>query len=130
MFTIDQLSRFRTAAKLPTQPANQPWHTVRSFQQSPAMSEIDDHEDTDEAFTAATLTQAIENQLEADSPAAAKATYNKLTLVGYPREEILELMAQVLAYEVRAMLDGDRPFNLVWYEQALRALPELPKEPS
>lgn len=94
------------------------------------MSEIDDHEDTDEEFTAATLTQAIENQLEADSPAAAKATYNKLTLVGYPREEILELMAQVLAYEVRAMLEGDRPFNLVWYEQALRALPELPKEPS
>jgi len=94
------------------------------------MSEIDDHEDHDEAFAAQTLTQAIENQLEADSPAAAKATYNKLTLVGYPREEIIELMAQVLAYEVRAMLDGDRPFNLAWYEQALRALPELPKEPS
>lgn len=94
------------------------------------MSDIDEHEDTDEAFTAATLTQAIENQLEAQSPPAAQATYNKLTLVGYSRADALELMAQVLAYEVRAMLDGDRPFDLAWYEQALRALPELPKEPS
>lgn len=94
------------------------------------MSDAIEPQDDDEEFTAATLTQAIENQLEAQSPPAAQATYNKLTLVGYPREEILELMAQVLAYEVRAMLDGDRPFNLAWYEQALRALPELPKEPN
>jgi hypothetical protein len=92
------------------------------------MSDPIDNPDDDEDFTAATLTQAIENQLEAQSPAAAQATYNKLTLVGYPREEILELMAQVLAHEVRAMLDADRPFDLLWYEQALRALPELPKD--
>ena len=83
--------------------------------------------DEDEDFAAQTLTQAIENQLEADSPAAAKATYNKLTLVGYPREEILDLMAQVLAFEVRAMLEAERPFDLAWYEQALRALPALPE---
>ena len=67
--------------------------------------------DEDEVFAEQTLTQAIENQLEADSPAAAKATYNKLTLVGYPREEIIDLMAQVLAFEVRAMLDAERPFD-------------------
>ena len=83
--------------------------------------------DEDEDFAAQTLIQAIENQLEADSPAAAKATYNKLTLVGYPREEILDLMAQVLAFEVRAMLEAERPFDLAWYEQALRALPALPE---
>jgi hypothetical protein len=92
------------------------------------MNDSSDHPDDDEDFTAATLTQAIENQLEAQSPAAAQATYNKLTLVGYPRAEIIELMAQVLAHEVRAMLDADRPFDLLWYEQALRALPELPKD--
>ncbi len=94
------------------------------------MNDIDNAEDQDEAFAEQTLTQAIENQLEANSPPAAQATYNKLTLVGYPREEVIELMAQVLAYEVRAMLDAERPFDLAWYEQALRALPELPKEPS
>ena len=75
-----------------------------------------------------TLTQAIENQIESDNPPAAKATFNKLTLVGYEREDILNLMAHVLAVEIDAMLEEDRPFNTDWYETALRALPELPPE--
>ncbi|HSC82605.1 MAG TPA: hypothetical protein VLC30_03215, partial [Pseudomonas sp.] len=83
------------------------------------MSEHDDSEE--EAFAEQTLIQAIENQLEADNPPAAKAVYNKLTLVGYPREEILELMALVLAHEIDAMLRADRAFDSAWYEQALRA---------
>ncbi|MBD9413746.1 hypothetical protein IB234_04140 [Pseudomonas sp. PDM16] len=90
------------------------------------MSEHDDNDE--EAFAEETLVRAIENQLEADSPPAAKAVYNKLTLVGYEREEILELMALVLAYEIDAMLRDDRPFDGAWYEQALRALPTLPGE--
>ena len=90
------------------------------------MSEHD--QDDDEAFAEETLIQAIENQLEADNPPAAKAVYNKLTLVGYEREEILELMALVLAHEIDAMLRDDRLFDGAWYEQALRALPELPGE--
>ncbi|MDD0842320.1 hypothetical protein [Pseudomonas sp. Gutcm_11s] len=89
---------------------------------------MSEHDDNDEAFAEETLIQAIENQLEADNPPAAKAVYNKLTLVGYEREEILELMALVLAYEIDAMLRDDRPFDGIWYEQALRALPQLPGE--
>ncbi|PKQ39718.1 hypothetical protein CXP40_19260 [Pseudomonas sp. YY-1] len=85
-------------------------------------------EQKDEDFAEATLIQAIENQLESGEPAAAKAVYNKLTLVGYEREETLELMALVLAHEIDAMLREDRPFDSAWYEQALRALPELPEE--
>lgn len=90
------------------------------------MSEHDEHDE--EAFAEQTLIQAIENQLEADNPPAAKATLNKLTLVGYEREEILQLMALVLAHEIDAMLRDDRPFDSAWYEQALRALPDLPGE--
>ncbi|RMT77515.1 hypothetical protein [Pseudomonas viridiflava] len=82
----------------------------------------------EEEFTASTLIEAIENQIEADNPPAAKATLNKLTLVGYEREDILELMAHVLAIEIDAMLEQDRAFNTDWYETALRALPELPPE--
>ncbi|ARS47149.1 hypothetical protein PSMEN_01720 [Ectopseudomonas mendocina] len=89
---------------------------------------MSEHDDNDEDFAEATLIQAIENQLESGEPAAANAVYNKLTLVGYEREEILELMALVLAHEVDAMLREDRPFDGAWYEQALRALPELPPE--
>ncbi|MFF7062583.1 hypothetical protein [Pseudomonas sp. NPDC008258] len=84
--------------------------------------------DDDEAFAEATLTQAIENQIESGDPAAAKATFNKLTLVGYEREDILNLMAHVLAFEVDNMLKEDREFDREWYENALRALPELPPE--
>ena len=92
------------------------------------MSEPTDIDNDDEAFAESTLTQAIENQIETDNPPAAKATFNTLTLVGYEREEILNLMAHVLAVEIDAMLDEDRPFNTQWYESALRALPELPPE--
>lgn len=87
-----------------------------------------DQDDDEEEFVESTLTQAIENQLESGEPAAAKATYNKLTLVGYKHDDIVELMAHVLAHEIDAMLDADRPFDTQWYETALRALPELPPE--
>ena len=92
------------------------------------MSEPTDIDNDEEEFAESTLTQAIENQIESDNQPAAKATFNKLTLVGYEREEILNLMAHVLAIEIDAMLDEDRAFNTEWYEAARRALPELPPE--
>nr|WP_217477432.1 hypothetical protein [Stutzerimonas stutzeri] len=81
----------------------------------------------DETFAEETLIQAIENQLEAGDPAAAQATLNKLTLVGYERDEIVKLMALVLAEEIRQMLEEDRPFDSERYEAMLRNLPELPQ---
>lgn len=87
---------------------------------------MSEHDDSEESFAEQTLIQAIENQLEADSPPAVRATLNKLTLVGYEREEILRLMALVLSHEIKVMLRDNRPFDRDWYEQALRALPELP----
>ena len=92
------------------------------------MSEPTDIDNDEEEFAETTLVEAIENQIESDNPPAAKATFNKLTLVGYERDDILNLMAHVLAYEIDAMLDDDRAFNTEWYEMALRALPELPPE--
>ncbi|TBU97005.1 hypothetical protein [Phytopseudomonas dryadis] len=86
-------------------------------------------EQDDERFAELTLTQAIENQLEAGEPAATRAVLNKLVLVGYERDEIVQMMALVLADEVDAMLRDDRAFDAVRYEQGLRALPELPAEP-
>ncbi|MBX4137625.1 MULTISPECIES: hypothetical protein [Pseudomonas] len=92
------------------------------------MSEPTDIDNDEEAFAEHMLIGAIENQIESDNPPAAKATFNKLTLVGYEREEILNLMAHVLAFEIGAMLYEDRAFDTQWYETALRALPELPPE--
>lgn len=88
---------------------------------------MNEHDDSEETFAEETLVQAVENQIEADAPAAARATFNKLTLVGYAREECLQMMALVLACAIQR-LEADQPFDMAWYESALRALPELPEE--
>ena len=92
------------------------------------MSEPTDIDSDEEEFADDTLIQAIENQIESDNPPAAKATFNKLTLVGYERDDILNMMAHVLAVEIDALLEEDRAFDSQWYEAALRALPTLPPE--
>ena len=92
------------------------------------MSEPTDIDNDEEEFAETTLIEAIENQIESENPPAAKATFNKLTLVGYEREDILQMMAHVLAVEIDALLEEDRAFNTEWYETALRALPELPAQ--
>jgi hypothetical protein len=97
---------------------------LRAFPKESAMSDRIDNDE--EEFAGSTLIQAIENQIESDNPPAAKATFNKLTLVGYERDDILEMMAHVLAVEIDGLLEDDRPFNTEWYEKALRALPEMP----
>lgn len=90
---------------------------------------VDEHDD-DEALAEEVLIEAIENQLAADDPPAARAVLNRLTLVGYPRDEILQLMARVLAAEIHALMREERGFDRDAYESALRRLPELPEDPS
>ena len=85
--------------------------------------------DDDESIAEAALIEAVENQLEAGQPAAVQATLNKLTLVGHEREESVQLMAVVLANEIRHMLAEDRPFDSNRYETLLRQLPDLPDQP-
>ncbi len=97
--------------------------------ETPAMAQENPSNDEDEAFAESTLIQAIENQLEAGEPAATQATLNKLTLVGYERDECLQMMALVLAHEIRTMLSEDRPFDGAAYEAMLHKLPELPELP-
>ncbi|KPY08566.1 Uncharacterized protein ALO61_04624, partial [Pseudomonas savastanoi pv. nerii] len=58
----------------------------------------------EEEFAASTLIEAIENQIESGNPPAAKAVFNMLTLVNYEREDILEMMAHVLAIEIDALM--------------------------
>ena len=130
-FDADRHSAHRTVRYRETNQGNaDDCRLCQLEQESSSVTEatpIDEPQD-DEDFAAERLIEAVQNQIDADSPPAARATFNKLTLVGYPAEEALELMAQVLAFEVSAMLEADRPFDLAWYEQALRALPTLPDE--
>lgn len=80
----------------------------------------------DELFAHQRLLEAIENQLASNEPVAAQATLNKLTLVGYSREDSMDMMAQVLAHCIGVMLDDDAPFDMAAYENSLRNLPEMP----
>lgn len=73
------------------------------------MSEQDDNQE--DGFAEEKLIQAIENQIESENPPAARAVFNKLTLVGYERDEALGMMAYVLAHEINAMLAADRAFD-------------------
>ncbi|HCR1358283.1 TPA: hypothetical protein ONA31_005268 [Pseudomonas aeruginosa] len=90
------------------------------------MSEQDDNQE--DGFAEEKLIQAIENQIESENPPAARAVFNKLTLVSYERDEALGMMAYVLAHEINAMLAADRAFDSAGYEHALRALPTLPDD--
>lgn len=85
-------------------------------------------DDTEDAFAHQKLVEAVENQLAANQPEAAQATLNMLALVGYSREDSLDLMAQVLAHRISVMLDSEEPFDLDAYERELRRLPRLPGE--
>lgn len=79
-------------------------------------------EPNDEAFAQSTLSEAIENQIRDGKPLAAKFTLERLLAAGHDRADAIAMMAEVLAREVRAILDEDRPFDLDWYVAALREL--------
>ena len=96
-----------------------------ALDENPTMS--DNSAEDDAVFAENKLIEAIENQIAAGEPAAAQATLNKLTLVGYQREDAVRLMALILAHEIENMLADNRPFDGAGYEQMLRALPELPE---
>ena len=90
---------------------------------------MEDSDDVDDdVFTHEKLVEAVENQLSANQPEAAQATLNMLALVGYSREDSLDLMAQVLAHRISVMLETRETFDLAAYERELRRLPELPGE--
>lgn len=89
---------------------------------------MNEHSAEDDAvFAEEKLIEAIENQIAADEPPAARATLNKLTLVGYERSDAVRLMALILAHEIESMLTENRPFDGAGYERMLRELPELPQ---
>ncbi len=90
-------------------------------------AEMDD--DTEDELVESQLLEAIENQLQEQQPPFVQSVMNKLTLVGHTRDEIVHMMAQVLAWQISDMLEADHAFDLLAYERALRALPQLPDAP-
>jgi hypothetical protein len=84
----------------------------------------------DEEFAESTLSEAVENQIREGKPLAAALTLQRLLAEGHERADAVRMMAQVLAVEVRVILEQERPFDMQWYVAALQALPDLPAVPS
>jgi predicted RNase H-like HicB family nuclease len=83
----------------------------------------------DEEFAESTLSEAVENQIREGKPLAAALTLQRLLAEGQSRADAIRMMAQVLAVEVRAIVEQERPFDMQWYVAALQALPDLPAVP-
>src|SRR5690606_2183556 len=76
--------------------AGQPGRRVAECEPPHRAIAMHSSDDEDELFASQALVEAIESQLESGEPPATQAVYNKLNLVGYEREEILQMMAIVL----------------------------------
>lgn len=98
--------------------------TAAQAEQEPDTTFVTEADDDDEVVRQQ-LTGAIENQLQANDPPFVQAVLNKLTLVGIEREEIINMMAYVLAIEIGQCIDQNRSFDADNYEKMLRALPDL-----
>ena len=113
-------------------PVSAPEKNTTAFSQA-AESAVEAPTELDEAaedeLVESQLLEAIENQLAAQQPVFVQAVMNKLTLVWHTRDEIVQMMAQVLAWQINDMLEADHAFDLLAYERALRALPQLPDMP-
>jgi hypothetical protein len=71
--------------------------------------------------------EAVEDQLRKDDPPEATRTLERLMADGYPREDALALIAQVLAVEIYEVIKTGLSYNQERYLGALNALPELPE---
>lgn len=111
---------------VPVSERAEPAPSIVAHEQGATNLSVED-EEAESQFVEEELIQAIENQLSAQQPPATQAVFNKLTLVGHTRDEIVQMMAQVLAWQISEMLGSEQPFDSVAYERALRALPQLPE---
>ena len=104
-------------------------HSEVAVEQSVAQSSTEMDDGAEDELVESQLLEAIENQLQAQQPPFVQSVMNKLTLVGHTRDEIVRMMAQVLAWQINDMLEADHAFDLLAYERALRVLPQLPDAP-
>ena len=88
----------------------------------------DSTNDFDNAQMRAMMLDAAENQIAADDPPETRLTLERLMGLGFPREEAMQYIANVLTMELLAVLHQQKPFNEARYVAALKALPERPWE--
>lgn len=74
----------------------------------------------------APLLQAVAEQVRTNDPPAVAATLARLLAEGHDRDHAFRLMAAVLMFELRDVMNNDRDFDPARYAARLAALPQLP----
>ena len=74
------------------------------------------------------LRQTARDQIRAGEPPQVAATYRRLLAEGQAETNAIELITAVLAAEMYAIMNEQRPFDEANYNRNLRRLPELPYE--
>lgn len=70
--------------------------------------------------------EAINNQLEENTPPEVKTTYDRLLKEGFDDLETKQLLGQCLIKELFDVIESNKPFN---EERYVKNLNRLPKEP-
>ena len=73
------------------------------------------------------MLQVVRNQMRANDPPQTKQTYERLLSEGHSKEQVMQLLAAVVASEVYYIMKEKKPFNEARYVKMLDALPELPE---
>ena len=71
------------------------------------------------------LIEIVENQVEDGNPAIVKETLIRLMMSGNTRQDVIEMMACALSFEISDIAKNDNKFNLKRYTNNLRCLPDL-----
>lgn len=76
----------------------------------------------------AQMKKAVRKQIRSNDPPVTKETCNRLLSEGIEENEVIRLIACVLANEMHAIMKLERPFDVDDYAKMLAKLPVLPWE--
>ena len=72
------------------------------------------------------MKEVVRRQISSHDPPETKQTYDRLIKQGIAKDEVIRLLAVVLAAEIFDIMKENEPFNL---ERYIRRLDKLPIEP-
>lgn len=85
---------------------------------------MDEMEQAEDDFALKKLVDAVENQIREGHPREAGTVLIELTTQGMPAAEAIQRMAEVLAANIAATFENDKPFDINAYARDLIGLTE------
>ena len=73
------------------------------------------------------MKEVVRNQIKQNDPPETKLTYDRLINEGFPEDEVMRLLAVVVAAEIFIVMKSGEPFNQERYINWLNDLPKVPE---